>query len=55
MDSSHVGGGVVVGQLNIQQATIYNQTQGIPQGWYNPLFYIIEMMEACFKLDISLQ
>ena len=32
MDSSHVSGGVVAAQVNIQQAIIYNQAQGIPQG-----------------------
>ena len=41
MDSSCVSG-VVGGQVNIQQAIIYNQAQEIPQGWYNRLIYIIE-------------
>ena len=39
--SSHVSGGIV-GQVNIQQANFCSQAQGIPQGWYNPLIYIIE-------------
>ena len=41
MGSSRVSG-VVGAQVNIQQANIYCQAQGIPQGWYNPLIYIIE-------------
>ena len=41
MDSSRVIG-IVGGQVNIHQANIYCQGQGIPQGWYNPLSYMIE-------------
>ena len=41
MDSGRVSG-FVGGQVNIHQATFYCQAQEIPQGWYNPLIYIIE-------------
>ena len=42
MGSSHVSGGVVAGQMNINEANIFFQAQEIPQGWYNLLIYIIE-------------